>query len=294
MMVLAYCKQRKLDPFKRPVNIVPVWDSKAENGQGGYVDTVWPSISEMRTTAARTGQYAGCDETEFGPMVTRTFTGSVKKRGSWESKTVDVTFPEWAQVVVYRTLGGMRCRFAGPKTYWLETYARLGNSELPNGMWIKRPRGQLEKCAEAGALRKAFPEEIGNDYAAEEMEGQRLDKIEHDDIVVPQKLKAPPPPEAEVIDADGVIEEVAAPAKETVKTTTPIKGKAPPPPPPPAASYDGLMKELQKLNSTEAIVVFQQKHAAAIMALSADGRETLIAAIQKRRGEIEDTFPGDR
>jgi hypothetical protein len=39
-------------------------------------------------------------------------------------------------------------------------------------MWSNRPVGQLEKCAEAGALRRAFPEEIGNALTAEEMEGQ--------------------------------------------------------------------------------------------------------------------------
>jgi RecT family len=39
-------------------------------------------------------------------------------------------------------------------------------------MWSNRPVGQLEKCAEAGALRHAFPEEIGNALTAEEMEGQ--------------------------------------------------------------------------------------------------------------------------
>ena len=41
-------------------------------------------------------------------------------------------------------------------------------------MWANRPVGQLEKCAEAGALRRAFPEEIGNDLTAEEMAGQRI------------------------------------------------------------------------------------------------------------------------
>ena len=43
-----------------------------------------------------------------------------------------------------------------------------------------RPVGQLEKCAEAGALRRAFPEEIGNALTAEEMEGQHtLDGAAH-------------------------------------------------------------------------------------------------------------------
>ena len=40
------------------------------------------------------------------------------------------------------------------------------------------PRGQLDKAAEAAALRAAFPEELGNDYAAEEMEGQVIDHVE--------------------------------------------------------------------------------------------------------------------
>ena len=47
-------------------------------------------------------------------------------------------------------------------------------------MWANRPVGQLEKCAEAGALRRAFPEEIGNALTAEEMDGQRtLDGAAH-------------------------------------------------------------------------------------------------------------------
>ncbi len=31
----------------------------------------------------------------------------------------------------------------------------------PNKMWKQRPYGQIGKCAEAAALRRAFPEEIG-------------------------------------------------------------------------------------------------------------------------------------
>jgi hypothetical protein len=41
-------------------------------------------------------------------------------------------------------------------------------------MWARRPRGQLKKCAEAQALRMAFPEAVGAAPTAEEMEGRSL------------------------------------------------------------------------------------------------------------------------
>jgi phage recombination protein Bet len=174
IMALSYCQARKLDPFKRPVNIVPMWDSKANEGEGGYVETVWPSIAELRTTAFRTGQYAGCEETVFGPMVTKTFKGEVwiNKKKTPVEKTV--TFPEWAQVTVLRVLHGVERRFVGPRVHWQETYATMGSSDVPNEMWAGRAVGQLEKCSEAAALRKAFPEELGNDPTSEEMDGRRV------------------------------------------------------------------------------------------------------------------------
>ncbi len=167
IMALAYCKARKLDPFKRPVNIVPVWDSN----RGCMIETVWPSITEHRITAHRTGVYAGIDDTEYGPLETRTFTGRVKRDNQWKDETVeDLEFPAWAKVTVYKMIGGVRCPFTA-KVYWLEAYGKQGRSDLPNSMWQQRQHGQLEKCAEAAALRKAFPEEI-SDPTAEEMEGQ--------------------------------------------------------------------------------------------------------------------------
>lgn len=170
VMALSYCKARNLDPFKRPVHIVPMWDSKS----GGYVETVWPGIAELRTTAFRTGQYGGCDEATFGPEVTKTFTGKVKTKAGYEQKETTVTFPEWCRITVYRIKGGQHLRFVGPKVKWMESYATIGASDLPNDMWASRPEGQLEKCAEAAALRKAFPEEIGNELTAEEMAGRSI------------------------------------------------------------------------------------------------------------------------
>jgi hypothetical protein len=52
--------------------------------------------------------------------------------------------------------------------YWTENYATAGrDSDAPNAMWKRRPRGQIAKCAEAQALRKAFPE-LGSQPTADE------------------------------------------------------------------------------------------------------------------------------
>ena len=150
-LALSYCKARRLDPFKRCIHIVPIWDSKKKC----LVDTIWPGIGELRTTAHRTGVYAGRDKTEFGPMVEDHWGAGGEK--------VSVNFPEWAQVTVYRMVKKMRVAYAGPQVYWIETFASV-KSGAPNSMWRTRPRGQLDKCAEAAALRAAFPEEVGNEY----------------------------------------------------------------------------------------------------------------------------------
>ena len=157
ILALSYCKARKLDPFKRCIHIVPIWDGK----QNRYIDTVWPGIGELRTTAHRTKDYAGRDKTEFGPDQTQVWEGTDKK--TQHKYRFEVTFPQWAQVMVYRNVNGQRVGYAGPQVYWLETYGEDRNG-APNSMWRKRPRGQIDKCAEAAALRSAFPEEVGNEY----------------------------------------------------------------------------------------------------------------------------------
>src|SRR5574344_1688099 len=183
LMAVDYCKVRNLDILKKPVHIVPIWSEKKKC----LVDTVWQGISELRTTAMRTGQYAGIDETNFGEKITEEVGG------------VMITFPEFAQVTVYRLIHGERVPFVGDKVYWLENYAKKKSGE-PNQMWKQRPFGQISKCAEAAALRKAFPEEIGNDYTVEEMEGKVIDipteQTEHIEPVkeVPVELVETPDP----------------------------------------------------------------------------------------------------
>jgi phage recombination protein Bet len=161
MLALGYCAARKLDPMRRPVHIVPVWNSTLNR----TVETVWPGINELLTTAARSKQFAGVDPPEWGPDQTREFHGE---------GALTLRFPEWCLVRVWRHVAEGRFAFSVP-VYWLESYARAKHtSEAPNAMWAKRAYGQLHKCALAASLRLAFPEDLGADYAAEEMEGQTV------------------------------------------------------------------------------------------------------------------------
>ena len=163
-LVLGYCKAAGLDPMQKPVHIVPMWDSKAKQMR----DVIMPGVGLYRTQAARTGNFVGQTEPEFGPMVTAVLSG------------VEVTYPDWARVTVKRLVHGMVAEFSAVE-YWVENYAVKGGQEksiAPNSMWFKRPRGQIAKCAAAQALRMAFPESTGSQPTADEMEGKSLNDSE--------------------------------------------------------------------------------------------------------------------
>ena len=158
-MVLGYCKAAGLDPMQKPVHIVPMWDKNMK----AMRDVVMPGIGLYRTQAARSGQYAGVTDPEFGPDITESVGG------------VSITFPAWCKVTVKRLLGNQVVEFAA-REFWKENYATAGkDSSAPNAMWKKRPYGQIAKCAEAQALRKAFPE-FGSAPTADEMEGREFEQ----------------------------------------------------------------------------------------------------------------------
>jgi phage recombination protein Bet len=159
-LVIGYCKAAGLDPMQKPVHIVPMWDAKA----GRMRDVVMPGVNLYRTQASRSGQFAGMSEPEFGPTISENIGGQ------------NITFPEWCRVTVKRALAnGIVAEFTA-REFWMENYAVKGGKEksiAPNAMWMKRPRGQIAKCAAAQALRIAFPE-IASQPTAEEMEGKPL------------------------------------------------------------------------------------------------------------------------
>lgn len=159
LMVIDYCAARRLDPLKKPCHIVPM---EVKTGDGyEWRDVVMPGIYELRTTAQRTGEYIGHAKPEYGP----------------DALHMGVMAPAWCEFTVYRWNSRAQVRSEFPvRVLFAEVVAvtkdRKTQEWKANARWSKAPVQMLTKCAEAAALREAFPDEIGGEHTVEEMEGQ--------------------------------------------------------------------------------------------------------------------------
>lgn len=160
VMVWDYCMARKLDPMKKPCHIVPmkVGDS--------WRDVVMPGIYEYRTTANRTGEYLGHSKPVYGPV----------------GEFMGVSAPEWCELTVFRwnKVANQRCEFP-VMVYFRECVGTRWDKEkrtaVVNARWEKAPIQMLTKCTEAAGLREAFPDELGGEQTAEEMEGRQVIEV---------------------------------------------------------------------------------------------------------------------
>lgn len=153
-LFLYQCKRTGLDPLARQI-----YFQKRHNKQRNKSEmTIVTGIDGYRLTAQRTGEYAGSDDPIFD---------------SEEN-------PKRATVTVYRMVSNTRCPFTA-SARWDQYYP----GDAQGFMWRKMPHLMLGKCAEALALRKAFPQELSGIYVKEEM-----DQAGAPELAQP----APPPP----------------------------------------------------------------------------------------------------
>lgn len=176
-------KRTGLDPMAKQIYPIYRWDSKL----GAEKLTIQVGIDGMRATAQKTGEYAGSDDAVFeeadGKPVKATIT--VYKINSKTGERMPITASaRWSEYV--------------------QTYKdKKTNEWKPSGMWAKMPYNQLAKCAEALALRKAFPNDLSGVYSEDEM-------------AQAEKLELPTPPtkmkKVEVTDSEGMTHDVEVPA----------------------------------------------------------------------------------
>lgn len=150
MLFSHACKKTGLDPFMKQIHAVKRWDSNLRR----EAMSIQTGIDGYRLIADRSGRFAPGREPTFvygkdGQLISAT--AYVKKQtsdGTWHEVSATAFYAEYVQTT---------------------------KEGSPTSFWKKMPHGQLAKCAEALALRKAFPAELSGIYTAEEM--QQADNV---------------------------------------------------------------------------------------------------------------------
>jgi phage recombination protein Bet len=144
LQLFALVAQRSgLDPFAKQLYAIKRKDRV----------TFQTGIDGLRSTAERTSEYEGSAEPVFEPA-------------DWESRPVGATrHPDRATVTVYRFRNGRRIEQSATARW--DSYWPGADQGF---QWAKMPDVMLSKCAEAAALRKAFPYVLADLYVSEEMD----------------------------------------------------------------------------------------------------------------------------
>ncbi len=142
-LFLHIANKTGLDPFARQIHSVKRWNSDI----AGYVMTTQTGIDGYRLIAERTGNYASGKDTNF--------------IYDEEKHLVSAT------AYIMKRVGDQWFEVSATARY--DEYAQKKKDGVPMSMWKDKPHVMLGKCAEALALRRAFPAEMYGVYVTEEI-----------------------------------------------------------------------------------------------------------------------------
>lgn len=194
LFFLQTAKKLGLDPSLRQIYPVYRWDSRL----GRERMIIQTGIDGFRLVAQRSKEYGGQDDSQYRvEEIYNPITGESEKQLV-------------ATVTVYKIVGNTRMPVPA-SARWNEYAQKAKNKqgeEYYIGMWSSMPYNQLAKCAEALALRKAFPQDLSGVYVAEEMDRERGD-IKNLDLPTPKSI-ADKKAKKEEAKADGAVGEQGA------------------------------------------------------------------------------------
>lgn len=166
------CRRFKLDPLRRQIYALAYNKDKPDKRRVVYVT----SIDGYRTIAERTGNYRpgqrsvevrdDAKDATTNPQGIVSATASVWKHshGAWH---------EFSETVYWEEFAPLKEIWAYDKDEGKKKPS--GKFELDrSGQWAKMGRVMLQKCAEAQALRRGWPDDLSDLYVAEEMDQAKV------------------------------------------------------------------------------------------------------------------------
>ncbi len=202
-LFVTVARNAGLDPFRKQISAIVFSKSDAEKRRMSIITT----IDGLRAIAARSGRYRPDeDEPQFeydpdlkGPenplglvkAVVKIYVADAMRQGGWRPVAGVAYWEEFAPIKEEASEG---YDWVDTGEVWPDSgkpkkrkVAREGSTIVRqldrSGNWPKMPRVMLAKCAEAQALRKAFPEDMSGLYEGAELDRAQVVELTPSEII---------------------------------------------------------------------------------------------------------------